>query len=51
MAKKDTRQRILKTAEELFSMNGYDGVPTKHISKEAGVTEMTLFNHFGRGFI
>lgn len=47
MAKKDTRIRILKTAVKLFSINGYDGVPTKLIASEAGVTEMTLFNHFG----
>lgn len=46
MAKKDTRLRILKAGEELFSKNGYDGVATKVIASEAGVTEMTLFNHF-----
>lgn len=46
MAKKDTRQRLLKTAEFLFSKDGYDGVATKRIASEAGVTEMTLFNHF-----
>lgn len=46
MAKKDTRQKILKAAEELFSKNGFDGVPTKVIASEAGITEMTLFNHF-----
>jgi AcrR family transcriptional regulator len=46
MAKQETRKNILKAAEELFSKNGYDGVPTKIIANEAGVTEMTLFNHF-----
>lgn len=46
MAKLKTREKILKAAEELFSKNGYDGVPTKLIASEAGVTEMTLFNHF-----
>ena len=46
MAKQDTRKRILKAAEKLFSENGYDGVPTKIIASEAGITEMTLFNHF-----
>lgn len=46
MAKQDTRKKILKAAEELFSKNGYDGVPTKVIANEAGITEMTLFNHF-----
>ena len=46
MAKQDTRIKILKAAEELFSNNGYDGVPTRMIADKAGITEMTLFNHF-----
>jgi AcrR family transcriptional regulator len=46
MAKQETRKKILKSAEKLFSINGYDGVPTKMIANEAGITEMTLFNHF-----
>jgi AcrR family transcriptional regulator len=46
MSKEETRKKILKAAEALFSKNGYDGVPTKKIAKEAGITEMTLFNHF-----
>ena len=46
MAKEKTRQKILNAAERLFSRDGYDGVPTKLIAKEAGITEMTLFNHF-----
>ena len=46
MAKLETRNKILKAAEKLFSKNGFDGVATKIIAHEAGVTEMTLFNHF-----
>ena len=46
MAKQVTRIKILKAAEDLFSKDGYDGVPTKKIASEAGITEMTLFNHF-----
>lgn len=46
MAKLETRKKIMLAAEKLFSENGYDGVATKVIAKEAGVTEMTLFNHF-----
>ncbi len=46
MAKLVTRKKILTAAENLFAKNGYDGVPTKLIAQEAGVTEMTLFNHF-----
>jgi len=46
VAKAETRKKILEAAEKLFSENGFDGAPTKAIAKEAGVTEMTLFNHF-----
>jgi len=46
MAKNKTRDNILKSAEKLFAENGYDGVPTKEIALQAGITEMTLFNHF-----
>lgn len=46
MSKIETRDRILSAAEALFSHNGYDGTPVKGIAKEAGVTEMTLYNHF-----
>jgi len=46
MSKKDTHSKILVAAETLFAANGYDGVSTKQIAKEANVTEMTLFNHF-----
>ena len=48
MASEDTRIKILEAAEKLFSKNGYDGVSTKAIAKEAGITEMTLFNHFSK---
>ena len=47
MAKRDTRKKILNAAEELFSKNGFDGVPTRVLASKAGITEMTLFNHFG----
>ena len=46
MAKQDTRIRILEAAEKLFSQNGFDGVSTKTLASKAGITEMTLFNHF-----
>jgi AcrR family transcriptional regulator len=46
MSKEDTRMKILVAAEKLFSTKGYDGVPTKEIAIEAGITEMTLYNHF-----
>ena len=46
MSKGDTRNKILDAAEKLFSRNGYDGTATRVIASEAGITEMTLFNHF-----
>ncbi len=48
MAKEETRNKILSAAEKLFSRDGFDGVPTKKIADEAGITEMTLFNHFAK---
>jgi AcrR family transcriptional regulator len=46
MSKNNTRENILSAGEKLFSQSGYDGVTTKTIALEAGITEMTLFNHF-----
>lgn len=48
MSKEETRTKILIAAEKLFSRKGFDGVPTKEIAIEAGITEMTLFNHFSK---
>lgn len=48
MSKEGTRKKILEAAEKLFSSKGYDGVATKAIAEEAGITEMTLFNHFAK---
>jgi len=44
---KTTRQKLCEAAIELFSSEGYDGVTTKKIAEVAGVSEMTLFRHFG----
>ncbi len=44
---KTTRQKLCEAAIELFSNEGYDGVTTKKIAEVAGVSEMTLFRHFG----
>ncbi len=46
MAIEDTRNRLLKTALELFSKNGYMRTTTKLIAKHAEVSELTLFRHF-----
>ncbi|MDH4164119.1 MAG: TetR/AcrR family transcriptional regulator [Nitrospirota bacterium] len=42
-----TRQKILDSAVLLVSEKGYLGATTREIAKKAGVTELTLFRHFG----
>jgi len=44
---KSTKQKLSEAAIELFSNEGYDAVTTKKIAELAGVSEMTLFRHFG----
>jgi AcrR family transcriptional regulator len=41
-----TRQRILDTAERLFTERGFAHVSTSAISSAAGVTDGALFHHF-----
>lgn len=45
--KSDTNERLLKATLRLMSEKGYLGTSTKEIAKEACVTEVTLFRHFG----
>lgn len=42
-----TRARIVQAALDLFSEHGFDAATTAAIAKRAGVTEKTLFRHFG----
>jgi len=42
-----TRERLLEAAYKCFSQKGYVGATTKEISRLAGVSEVTLFRHFG----
>src|SRR5665648_116432 len=42
----NTQDKILNASIVLFSQKGYSSVTTKEISKEACVSEMTLFRHF-----
>jgi AcrR family transcriptional regulator len=44
---KPTRQKLCEAAVDLFSKEGYDSVTTKRIAEAAGLSEMTLFRHFG----
>jgi len=42
-----TKDRILSAAMQLVAEKGYIGATTREISRDAGVTELTLFRHFG----
>lgn len=43
----DTRQRLIQAASELFATLGYARTTTRVIAADAGVSEVTLFRHFG----
>jgi AcrR family transcriptional regulator len=42
-----TKQRLLGATMKLVSEKGYLGATTRAIAREAGVSELTLFRHFG----
>ena len=43
----DTGQKLLAATLKMISLKGYLGTTTREIASEAGVTEVTLFRHFG----
>jgi AcrR family transcriptional regulator len=43
----ETKRRLLEATLGLISERGYLGATTREIAKKAGVTEITLFRHFG----
>jgi AcrR family transcriptional regulator len=43
----NTKEELLKATLKLISEKGYLGATTREIAQEAGVTELTLFRHFG----
>lgn len=45
--KPNTDERLLEATLKLISEKGYLRATTKDIAREAGVTEVTLFRHFG----
>jgi AcrR family transcriptional regulator len=47
MRKIGTKQKLLDATLKLISEKGYIGATTREISHAAGVTELTLFRHFG----
>lgn len=44
---KNAKERILEVTFQLISEKGYLGTTTREIAHKAGVTELTLFRHFG----
>ncbi|MGZ4573268.1 MAG: TetR/AcrR family transcriptional regulator [Blastococcus sp.] len=44
--KAQTREQIRSTARRLFADQGFDGVTTADIAREADVAVQTIFNHF-----
>ncbi len=42
-----TRQRLIRSALQLFISQGISGTTTRQIAESAGVNEVTLFRHFG----
>jgi AcrR family transcriptional regulator len=47
MTRANTKQQLLEATMKLISEKGYLGATTREIAQEAGVTELTLFRHFG----
>lgn len=44
---RETRRRILSTAERLFAEHGYDGVSLRRIARQAGAHLALIHYHFG----
>ena len=42
-----TQERILQSAERLFSERGIDGVSLREITSDSGVNSASLHYHFG----
>ena len=47
MKLENTRELLLQATLNLISEKGYLGTTTRDIAHKAGVTELTLFRHFG----
>ena len=43
-----TRERIARIASRLFLERGFDAVTVAEVAREAGVSSVTVFNHFPR---
>lgn len=47
MKRPDVKENLLQAALKVVSEKGYLGATTREIARAAGVTELTLFRHFG----
>jgi AcrR family transcriptional regulator len=43
---KPTQEKIFKTAIDLFSQSGYNGVSIRQIAKAVGIKKSSIYNHF-----
>ena len=43
---KPTQEKIFKTAIELFSQKGYNGVSIREIARAVGIKESSIYNHY-----
>ena len=43
---KPTEEKIFKTAIELFSQKGYNGVSIREIARAVGIKESSIYNHY-----
>ena len=44
---KDTKERILTAALEMFSQKGYDGTNIRELTSSLGLVKSALYRHFG----
>ncbi len=44
---KDTKERILTAALEMFSRNGYDGTNIRELTESLGLVKSSMYRHFG----
>ena len=43
---KDTKERILETALEMFSQNGYNGTNIRELTAALGLVKSSIYKHF-----
>ena len=43
---KDTKERILETALEMFSQNGYNGTNIREMTAALGLVKSLIYKHF-----